>query len=106
MQKLELQLIPKLALVLSVQLEHQNRQQEIQHLVHHASLAHIQHLLVSHRVLCALQASMAHLQDRALRLQLAQTLVLQVLPLQREAMHLAIAPPAIQVHTQPEVQLA
>ena len=59
-QKSELQLTQNLALVLSVQLDHQNRQQEIPNPARHASLAHIQHLLVSHRVLCVLQVSMAH----------------------------------------------
>jgi hypothetical protein len=75
-------------------------------LAHLVLLAPTPHLQVSHRVLFALQASMEHKQDRALSLQLAQALVLQVLHLLQEAMHLKIASPAIQVYTQPEVQLA
>ncbi len=53
MQKLELPLIPKLALVLFVQLEHRKPTQEIQHLVHLVLLAHTQHLLVSYRAILA-----------------------------------------------------
>jgi hypothetical protein len=48
---------------------------------------------------------MAHLQDRALRLLLAQAVVLQVLHLQQEVMQLMIVKRVLPARTQLEVHL-